>query len=89
MCQIMKRTLVHFFKGINCLSVFLLLLICLIPIVYIIRRRLFAESHNLLSFVHTSCVLSFGMYQEEMAVCSCVKLPNDGFVFRDYYGGAI
>lgn len=30
----MKRNLIHFFKGVNCLSVFLLLLICLIPIVY-------------------------------------------------------
>ena len=55
----------------------------------VIRGRLFAESHYYLSVVHTSCVLSFGMYQEEMAVCSCVKFPNDGFVFRDHYGGAI
>lgn len=51
----MKRTLVHFFKGINCLSVFLLLLICLIPIVYkeVLSEEGFSLSRILSSVLYT------------------------------------
>lgn len=66
MCQIKKRTLVHFFKGINCLSVFLLLLICLIPIVY--KEALSEEGFSL------SRILSSVLYT--LPVCfllACIK----------------
>lgn len=62
----MKRTLVHFFKGINCLSVFLLLLICLIPIVY--KEALSEEGFSL------SRIISSVLYT--LPVCfllACIK----------------
>lgn len=51
----MKRTLVHFLKGINGLSVFLLLLICLIPIVYkeVLSEEGFSLSRIISSVLYT------------------------------------
>ena len=62
----MKRTLIHFLKGINCLSVFLLLLICLIPIVY--KEALSEEGFSL------SRIISSVLYT--LPVCfllACIK----------------
>ena len=62
----MKRTLVHFFKGINCLSVFLSLLICIIPIVY--KEALSEEGFSL------SRIISSVLYT--LPVCfllACIK----------------
>ena len=51
----MKRALVHFLKGINCLSVFLLLLIYLIPIVYkeVLSEEGFSLSRIISSVLYT------------------------------------
>ena len=62
----MKKNLIHFLKGVNCLSVFLLLLICLIPIVY--KEALSEEGFSL------SRILSSVLYT--LPVCfllACIK----------------
>ena len=66
MCQIMKRTLVHFLKGINCLSVFLLLLICLIPIVY---KEVLSEEGFSLSRIISSVLYTLPVF----FLFSCIK----------------
>lgn len=62
----MKRNLIHFFKGVNCLSVFLLLLICLIPLFY---KEALSEEGFSLSRIITSVLYT-------LPVCfllACIK----------------